>query len=225
MTYTILNMFNLVEVSKLNMTVGHPNNIKAIVTHVGSLKLIDQIVIHDVLVVSRYEDPSGDWLSHPSDQVLNILKTKLDFEKDKTDNVYDVCHKAGSKSSEPNDDGRDIRTKRSNGIDNTSLGGTKNIESTRRDDSNPNDSTSEEVVSDVDDSAILEEKNSESKGDGSFNQKLNEIFQTPNVILASQSGFNPIRSSRKTSMPKKLSDFKLDTKLKHSIDKRSIILI
>nr|GEV87798.1 putative reverse transcriptase, RNA-dependent DNA polymerase, Gag-polypeptide of LTR copia-type [Tanacetum cinerariifolium] len=33
-------------------------------------------------------------LGHPSDQVLNILKTKLDFEKDIKDNVCDVCHKA-----------------------------------------------------------------------------------------------------------------------------------
>ncbi|GJV29259.1 hypothetical protein Tco_1385707 [Tanacetum coccineum] len=55
MTYTILNMFNVVEVSKLNMTVGHPNGTKAVVTHVGSLRLTDKIVIHDVLVVPGYE--------------------------------------------------------------------------------------------------------------------------------------------------------------------------
>ncbi|GJV79312.1 putative RNA-directed DNA polymerase [Tanacetum coccineum] len=123
MTYTILNMFNVVEVSKLNMIVGHPNGTKAIVTHVGSLRLTDQIVIHDVLVVPGYEDSvqrtqvgTGNksnglyflntgkkfvnnnieicclskciWhniLGHPSDQVLNVLKHKLDFEKDKTD--------------------------------------------------------------------------------------------------------------------------------------------
>ncbi|GJV19802.1 hypothetical protein Tco_1368822 [Tanacetum coccineum] len=55
MTYTILNMFNVVEVSKLNMTVGHPSGTMAIVTHVGSHRLIDQIVIHDVLVVPEYK--------------------------------------------------------------------------------------------------------------------------------------------------------------------------
>nr|GEX61507.1 hypothetical protein [Tanacetum cinerariifolium] len=54
-TYTVFNMFNVVNVSKLNKTVGHPNGTKAIVTHVGSLRLTDQIVIHDVLVVPRYE--------------------------------------------------------------------------------------------------------------------------------------------------------------------------
>ncbi|GKB75768.1 ribonuclease H-like domain-containing protein [Tanacetum coccineum] len=159
MNYTILNMFNVVEVSKLNMTVGHPNGTKAVVTHVGSLRLTDKIVIHDVLVVPGYEvsllsvhklskdnkyrvifdenvcviqdsvirtqvgtgsESNGLYflntgkrlvnnnievcclskciwhnrLGHPADQVLSILKTKLDFEKDNTDNVCDVCHKA-----------------------------------------------------------------------------------------------------------------------------------
>ncbi|GJU59153.1 ribonuclease H-like domain-containing protein [Tanacetum coccineum] len=48
---------NVAEVSNLNMTVGHPNGTKAVVTHVGSLRLTDQIVIHDVLVVPGYEGP------------------------------------------------------------------------------------------------------------------------------------------------------------------------
>ncbi|GKB09804.1 putative transcription factor interactor and regulator CCHC(Zn) family protein [Tanacetum coccineum] len=45
-----------IEVSNLNMTVGHPNGTKVVVTHVGSLRLTCQIVIHDVLVVPGYED-------------------------------------------------------------------------------------------------------------------------------------------------------------------------
>lgn len=44
-------MFNIVEVSKLNMTVGHPNGTKAIVTHIGSLRRTDKMTIHNVLVV------------------------------------------------------------------------------------------------------------------------------------------------------------------------------
>ncbi|GJT45233.1 putative RNA-directed DNA polymerase [Tanacetum coccineum] len=128
-----------VEVSNLNTIVGHPNGTKAVVTHMGSLRLTDQIVIHDVLVVPGYEvsllsvhklnkdnkrrvifdenccfiQDYGKryvnnninvcclskciWhnrLGHPSDHVLDILKTKLDFQKDKNDNVCDVCHKA-----------------------------------------------------------------------------------------------------------------------------------
>ncbi|GKA84810.1 ribonuclease H-like domain-containing protein [Tanacetum coccineum] len=100
-----------------------------------------------------------------------------------------------SKSDEPYDDGRDIRTERSNDTDNASLGGIENTESTRKDEGNLNSNTSEEAVSDVDDSVILEEKDN------------------------SQEASNLRRSSRMTNMPNKLSDFKLDTKVKYSIDK------
>nr|GEU84246.1 hypothetical protein [Tanacetum cinerariifolium] len=92
----------VVEVSKLNITVGHPNGTKVVVTHMGSLRLIDQIVIHDVLVVPGYEVSllsvhklsKDNKLGHPADQVLNILKAKLDLKKDSGDNICDVCHKA-----------------------------------------------------------------------------------------------------------------------------------
>ncbi|GKB06841.1 hypothetical protein Tco_0835074 [Tanacetum coccineum] len=47
---------NVADVSKLNMTVGHPNGTKAVVTHIGSLKLTDKITINDVLVVLDYQD-------------------------------------------------------------------------------------------------------------------------------------------------------------------------
>nr|GEX64915.1 ribonuclease H-like domain-containing protein [Tanacetum cinerariifolium] len=77
----------------------------------------------------------------------------------------------------------------------------------------------EEATSDVGDSAILREKDSESEGDDSFYQEFNDLFQIPIVAPDNQSAFNPRRSSRKTSMPKKLSDFKVDTNIKYSIDK------
>nr|GEX44030.1 hypothetical protein [Tanacetum cinerariifolium] len=91
MTYTILNMFRIVDVSKLNMMVGHPNSTKALVTHVGSLKLTDKIVIHNVLVVPDYQ--VSLLLGHPSDQVLDILKHKLNFETNSKMDLCEVCHK------------------------------------------------------------------------------------------------------------------------------------
>ncbi|GKC81771.1 ribonuclease H-like domain-containing protein [Tanacetum coccineum] len=45
----------ILQVSKLNMTVGHPNHTKVVVTHVGSLSLTNKIVIYDVFVVPGYE--------------------------------------------------------------------------------------------------------------------------------------------------------------------------
>ncbi|GKA77185.1 ribonuclease H-like domain-containing protein [Tanacetum coccineum] len=85
-----------------------------------------------------------------------------------------------SKSSEPYDDWRDKTTEISKGTDNTLLRRIENSKSIRSKD-NPNDSTSEESTSDVDDRAILEEKDSESdsEGDDSFYQEFNDVFHIP----------------------------------------------
>ncbi|GJV24967.1 ribonuclease H-like domain-containing protein [Tanacetum coccineum] len=152
MTYTIQNMFNVVEVSKLNMTVGHPNGTKTVVTHVGSLRLTDKIVIHDVLVVSGYKV-----------SLLSVYKLSKD-NKYRVLFDEDVCVIQDS-------------------IQRTQVG-TENIEFSRWDDAgHPDDSYSAETVN-------------------------------------SQSDSNLRRSSRKTSMPKKLRDFKIDSKVKYSIDKQ-----
>ncbi|GJW88262.1 ribonuclease H-like domain-containing protein, partial [Tanacetum coccineum] len=159
MTYTVINMFNIVDVSKLNMTVGHPNGTTALVTYVGSLKLTNKIVIHNVLMVPGYQvsllsvhslskdnkfrvifdedtcviqdsvlrtqvgtgnESNGLYflntgkklvnnniqvcclskciwhnrLGHPSDQVLDILRHKLNFETNTKIDLCEVCHKA-----------------------------------------------------------------------------------------------------------------------------------
>ncbi|GJX90501.1 RNA-directed DNA polymerase, eukaryota, partial [Tanacetum coccineum] len=79
---------------------------KALVTHVGSLKLTDKIVIHNVLVVPGYQDSvlktqvgigneSNGLLGHPSDQVLDILKQKLNFETNSKTNICEFCNEHG----------------------------------------------------------------------------------------------------------------------------------
>nr|GFA30248.1 ribonuclease H-like domain-containing protein [Tanacetum cinerariifolium] len=269
MTYTILNMFNGVEVSKLNMTVGHPNGTKVVVTYVGSLWMADQIVIHDVLVVPGYEDSiirtqvatgnenNGlDFLNTvvylinkipsyvlsrnlPYELLFNvepnlshlksfgclsfytILNDSTKFSSSAKFKKYEMVfqNKNGlnffnsdedeSKSSEPNEDVRDIGIEKSKETTNTPLGGTENTESTVRNESNTSKRTLEEVVSDVDDIVILEKKDSESEGDDSFYQEFNEMFETPNVVPDSRSAFNTWRSSRKTSIPKKLGTNKM----------------
>nr|GEW00801.1 ribonuclease H-like domain-containing protein [Tanacetum cinerariifolium] len=45
---------NVVDVSKVNMTMGRPNGTKGVVTHIGSLRLTDKISTNDVLVVLDY---------------------------------------------------------------------------------------------------------------------------------------------------------------------------
>ncbi|GKD36363.1 hypothetical protein Tco_1251872 [Tanacetum coccineum] len=95
---------SIVDVSKLNMIIGHPNGTKALVTLVGSLKLTDKIVIHDVLVGPGYQV-----------SLLSVNKLKEDL------------------SNELYDDGRDSRFKRGKSTD-LSQGGTKYTDSARRDD-------------------------------------------------------------------------------------------
>nr|GEU29321.1 ribonuclease H-like domain-containing protein [Tanacetum cinerariifolium] len=126
-----------------------------------------------------------------------------------------------SRSSDPYNDGRDKESKNSEGIDHISYKDTKNTGVTRRDESeHPDDSEPSEAVIDIEENETLDENTKESEGDDKFYQEFNEMFEKTNVVPDSQSVVNPRRSSRKTSMPKKFSDFKVDTKVKYSIDKQ-----
>nr|GEY95587.1 ribonuclease H-like domain-containing protein [Tanacetum cinerariifolium] len=120
-------------------------------------------------------------------------------------------------SSDPYNDERDEESKNSKGIYHISFEDTKNIGVTRRDESeHPDDSEPAEAVSDIEENETLDENIKESEGDDKFYQEFNEMFETTNVVPYTQSVVNPRRSSRKTSMPKKFSDFKVDTKVKYS---------
>nr|GEZ12794.1 ribonuclease H-like domain-containing protein [Tanacetum cinerariifolium] len=54
MTNSIKDMVNLVKVSDLKLTVGHPNGTLAKITHVGNLKLNNDVMLFDVLVIPEY---------------------------------------------------------------------------------------------------------------------------------------------------------------------------
>nr|GFB29572.1 hypothetical protein [Tanacetum cinerariifolium] len=47
-------MFNVVDISSLKLTIGHPNGTTTKITAIGSLRLTDNVVLFDVLVVLRY---------------------------------------------------------------------------------------------------------------------------------------------------------------------------
>ncbi|GKE19845.1 hypothetical protein Tco_1431357, partial [Tanacetum coccineum] len=57
-TNSTKNMFNIVDVTELKLTVGHPNRTLAQITHMGSLRLNNDVVLFDVLV-----EPEGEKLS------------------------------------------------------------------------------------------------------------------------------------------------------------------
>ncbi|GJR48866.1 hypothetical protein Tco_1316969 [Tanacetum coccineum] len=54
MTVSTCNMFDVIDISCLNLTVGHPNGTVAKISSVGSLRLSGGIVLFDVLVVPEY---------------------------------------------------------------------------------------------------------------------------------------------------------------------------
>nr|GEX58349.1 hypothetical protein [Tanacetum cinerariifolium] len=54
------DMFNVVDISSLMLTVGHPNRTLAKITAISSLRLTIGIVLFDVLVIHEYNDLSLD---------------------------------------------------------------------------------------------------------------------------------------------------------------------
>ena len=54
LTVSTNNMFNVIDISGLNLTVGHPNGTLAKITAVGNLRLTNNVVLFDVLVVPEY---------------------------------------------------------------------------------------------------------------------------------------------------------------------------
>nr|GEW10036.1 ribonuclease H-like domain-containing protein [Tanacetum cinerariifolium] len=56
MTISTLNMFGIIDVTDLNITVGHPNRTLAKIKYVGNLKLSDKIILFNVLVVPDEDD-------------------------------------------------------------------------------------------------------------------------------------------------------------------------
>ncbi|GKA44535.1 ribonuclease H-like domain-containing protein [Tanacetum coccineum] len=53
-TNSTKNITNVVDISELNITVRHPNGTNAKINHVGNLKLTNNVVLFDVLVILEY---------------------------------------------------------------------------------------------------------------------------------------------------------------------------
>ncbi|GJR76608.1 ribonuclease H-like domain-containing protein [Tanacetum coccineum] len=54
MTISTTNMFGIIDISDLNLTVGHPNGTLAKIKYVGNLRLYKNVVLFDVLVFLEY---------------------------------------------------------------------------------------------------------------------------------------------------------------------------
>lgn len=54
MTGTSENLINVVDVSDLKISVGHPNGTQAFIKQIGNMKISDRIILYDVLVIPEY---------------------------------------------------------------------------------------------------------------------------------------------------------------------------
>ncbi|GJV52687.1 ribonuclease H-like domain-containing protein [Tanacetum coccineum] len=54
LTGSTSRMINVVDISDLKINVGHPNGTLAVISHVGNLKLTNNVMLYDVLVVPGY---------------------------------------------------------------------------------------------------------------------------------------------------------------------------
>ncbi|GKA84189.1 putative RNA-directed DNA polymerase [Tanacetum coccineum] len=78
MTYSALFLFNVIDVSHLNITVAHPNGTVAKVNQVGSFQLTGKLVIHDVLVVPEYHVSLLSVHKLTSANKLSVIFNELD---------------------------------------------------------------------------------------------------------------------------------------------------
>nr|GFA04830.1 hypothetical protein [Tanacetum cinerariifolium] len=107
MTNSIKDMVNLVDVSDLKLTVGHPNETPAKITHVGNLKLNNDVMLFDVLVIPEYtglkkgrvpgtgSEFGGLYLfdkEYNNSTVAN--NSSLNLSNIDHEVPYEVCHKA-----------------------------------------------------------------------------------------------------------------------------------
>ncbi|GJZ23403.1 hypothetical protein Tco_0560862 [Tanacetum coccineum] len=54
LTISTIGMSNVLDISNLNITVGHPNCTLATISHFGNFKLTNNVMLYDVLVVPGY---------------------------------------------------------------------------------------------------------------------------------------------------------------------------
>ncbi|GJW21020.1 ribonuclease H-like domain-containing protein, partial [Tanacetum coccineum] len=88
LTVSNVGMFNIVDISELKFTVGHPNGTLAIISHVGNLKLTNNVILYDMLVVPGY----CDW---KREKVLGSgSETGGLYMFDMNNDCYVVCHMA-----------------------------------------------------------------------------------------------------------------------------------
>ncbi|GJT62735.1 ribonuclease H-like domain-containing protein [Tanacetum coccineum] len=103
LTGSTSGMSNVVNIYDLKITVGHPNGTLAVISHVGNLKLANNVMMYDVLVVPGYcvgllsvnkLIRDSKMLGHPDDQVLSVLTKDLNISDNTSVPMGEICQRA-----------------------------------------------------------------------------------------------------------------------------------
>ncbi|GKA83539.1 ribonuclease H-like domain-containing protein [Tanacetum coccineum] len=84
LTVSTKNMFGVYDISSLNLTVSHSNDILAKITAIGNLRLTANVVLFDVSMLLEFVPNS----------VLSILSKSINLRYDNHISPCDICHKA-----------------------------------------------------------------------------------------------------------------------------------
>ncbi|GJR04165.1 ribonuclease H-like domain-containing protein [Tanacetum coccineum] len=107
MTNSTKDMTDLVDVSDLNLTIGHPNGTLAKITHVENLKLNNDVILFNVLVILKYTDLRKGRAPGTGSEIGGLYLFDKEYNKSAVSNnrslnltnvdhngPCEVCHKA-----------------------------------------------------------------------------------------------------------------------------------
>ncbi|KAK9062368.1 hypothetical protein SSX86_019554 [Deinandra increscens subsp. villosa] len=217
-------IFNKIDVSEFNIKIKHPNGTNATVTKIGNFKLSEKVILYDVFVVPEYHVNLMSVYKLARDNKLKVtFDEKNCYIQDSrtkstlvTGSQVDGLYFCGN-ASEP-------LTMCFNSYYSENL-----WHSSYEDDKRPDDDgrvTSDCTGSDQHPSAIdRTEGNSTEQQPNSSSQNAEGIdtSSTPNEeVTPSEGGVNPPitrRSTRNTSVPKKLQDYVVEGKVKYGLER------
>ncbi|GJR81896.1 ribonuclease H-like domain-containing protein [Tanacetum coccineum] len=207
------NMTDVIDISELNITVGHPNGTTDNIRKVGNLNLTNNIVLFDLLVIPEYcvsllsvnklvkDSKSRVGFDEDVKFYETIFPYKMSLEKDKCL----VKNSSELKMFSENDDATSHKTFFDDFQTDSHA-------------SSPNDDGGEpsgsNIGSDFDSDDTAKEQSSDNDqepmqiGEEGFSEGNNfEYFEVPNLLFNTEESNTLRRSSRQSKLPPKLNDY------------------
>nr|GEV40426.1 ribonuclease H-like domain-containing protein [Tanacetum cinerariifolium] len=210
--YELIGMFDVIYISSLNITVGHPNETLAIISHVDNLKLTNNIVLYDVLVVHGY---CVSLLS--VNKLIKDSKLFVGFDKD-------TCYMQYLKKETVLDNGSESGRLYLINMDNDRVKKTKEPFPLSY---HKSEKLGELIYLDLwgfYKAAIfyLKRKLTSFSSKGNLQSVPNVLPNQPTPTIEIKRDYPSVRwSSRPSKLPAKLNDYVVDSKLKYGIEKHN----